>query len=97
MFKNPTGRSFPGIWKISPGDRNANSAAAMIGAPQSFIFLGSFNNLFRAGWTAEEGQEEGGGRGEEEEEEYKKHVEKALWMPDSRKQTPLDRELGISH
>nr|GMD01249.1 hypothetical protein Iba_chr05fCG5640 [Ipomoea batatas] len=38
IFRKSTGRFLPGIWKINPGARNANSAVAMIGAPQSFIF-----------------------------------------------------------
>lgn len=37
IFRKSTGRFLPGIWKINPGARNANSAVAMMGAPQSFI------------------------------------------------------------
>lgn len=39
IFMNSKGPSFPGIWNTNPGDRNANSAAAIRGAAQSFIIL----------------------------------------------------------
>lgn len=37
MFKNSAGRFLPGTWNSNPGDRNAKSAAAMMGAAQFFI------------------------------------------------------------
>jgi len=37
MFMNSKGAFFPGNWKIIPGDKSQNSAAAMRGGAQSFI------------------------------------------------------------
>lgn len=39
MFMKSTGVIFPGIWNSNPGDKNANSDVAIIGAAQSFIFF----------------------------------------------------------
>ena len=60
IFMKSRGRSFPGIWKTSPGDKNANKAAAIRGAAQSFI-LKSLNSFFSAQLLKDLG---GGGGGE---------------------------------
>lgn len=63
IFMKSRGRSFPGIWKTSPGDKNANKAAAIRGAAQSFI-LKSLNSFFSAQLLKDLGGGGGGGGGE---------------------------------
>lgn len=43
MFMNSKGELFPGNWKIIPGDKSQNRAAAIRGGAQSFIFFSTSN------------------------------------------------------
>ena len=63
-----SGRFFPGIWNSVPGDKSANSAAAMSGAAQSFIL-----SLTKLSKTSPSNTEEE----EEEEEEERRIITKA--------------------
>ena len=59
MFINWKGAFFPGNWKIIPGLKSQNKAAAMRGGAQSFIVARDrFLRITHKAWMKEEEQEQ---------------------------------------
>lgn len=59
MFINSKGAFFPGNWKIIPGLKSQNKAAAMRGGAQSFIVARDrFLRITHKAWMKEEEQEQ---------------------------------------